>query len=115
MEPDRGLADTLDEVEDVGALLVAHGVAEDAAKQADVIAQPGVFLQRQIFKNPGLFSSLGVDLGFGRHGLGRHWLYSRGCPADVECASFLPQCKMKMEACHSSRCHSGARVSIGPE
>ena len=30
-------------------------------------------------------------------------LYSRGCPAAVECASFLPQCKMKMEARWSPR------------
>src|SRR5262249_43360163 len=36
-------------------------------------------------------------------------------PAGEECASFLPQCKMKMEARHSSRCHSRARVSANPK
>lgn len=42
METDRGLADTLDEIEHRLTLLIAHGVAEDAAEQADVIAKAGV-------------------------------------------------------------------------
>ena len=46
VEPDRGLPDALDQVEHIGALLVAHGVAEDAAEQADVVAQPDIGLQR---------------------------------------------------------------------
>src|SRR5207237_243271 len=92
MEPDRGLPDALDEVEDVGALLVAHGVAEDAAQEADVVSQPRVFLQRVSFLSP-----FGADFGIGRHGLGRH-LGSTPEAARLmeECASFLPQCKMKM-------------------
>ncbi len=39
MEADRGLADALDEIEDLAAFLLAHGVAEQAAEQADVVAQ----------------------------------------------------------------------------
>ena len=41
MEPDRGLPDAFDQVEHVGALLVAHGIAEDAPEQADIGPQPG--------------------------------------------------------------------------
>ena len=73
MEPDRGLPDALDQVEHVGALLVAHGVAEDAPEQPDVVAQPGIFLERR-----GLLGAIGTDFGLGRHGLGRHgWLLQR--------------------------------------
>ena len=99
MEPDRGLPDAFDEVEDVGPLLISHGIAEDAPEQADVVAQAGVFLLPV-----GLFRVITASFGPGRQGLGRHDLgrheagYSRGGPAEVECASFLPQCKMKMEA-----------------
>ena len=39
MEADRGLADLLDQPEGLLALLLAHRVAEDAAEQADVVAQ----------------------------------------------------------------------------
>ncbi len=46
VEPDRGLPDALDQVEQIGALLVAHGVAEDAPEQADVVPQPHIRLQR---------------------------------------------------------------------
>ena len=42
MEADRGLPDSLDNHVNVGAFLLAHGVAEDAAEQADVVAQRGV-------------------------------------------------------------------------
>ena len=44
MEADRGLADALDEVENLRAFLLAHGVAEHAAEQADVLAQRRVLL-----------------------------------------------------------------------
>ena len=44
MEADRGLADLLDELVDLLALLLAHRVAEDAAEQADVVAQRDVLL-----------------------------------------------------------------------
>ena len=44
VEPDRGLADALDQIEQVGALLVAHRVAQDAPEQTDVVAQPRVRL-----------------------------------------------------------------------
>ena len=44
MEADRGLADALDEIEDLAAFLLAHGVAEQAAEQADVVAQRRVLL-----------------------------------------------------------------------
>ena len=67
MEPDRGLPDAFDQVEHVGPLLVAHGVAEDAAEQADIVAQARVFFERLRVFGP-------VHAGFrlGRHGLGRH-------------------------------------------
>jgi hypothetical protein len=39
VEGDRAATDALDEVEGVRALLLAHGVAEQAAEQADVLAQ----------------------------------------------------------------------------
>ena len=39
METDRSLADLLDQLESLFALLLAHGVAEDSPEQADVIAQ----------------------------------------------------------------------------
>ena len=94
MEPDRGLADALDEVEDVGALLVAHGVAENAAQQADVVAEARVFLQRLRF-----FGPIAAGVGLGRHGLKRHGALLQRLPGCLECASFLPQCKMKMRAC----------------
>ena len=38
MEPDRGLPDLLDQLEGLFPLLLAHRVAEDSAKQADVFA-----------------------------------------------------------------------------
>ncbi len=44
MEADRGLADLLDQLEDLFALLLAHGVAEDSAEQANVFAQRNVLL-----------------------------------------------------------------------
>jgi hypothetical protein len=39
VDAQRQLADLLDAVEDLRAFLFAHGVAEQAAKQADVLAQ----------------------------------------------------------------------------
>jgi len=47
VEPDRGLPDALDQLEHIGALLVAHGVAEDASEQPDIVPQPGIFFNRQ--------------------------------------------------------------------
>ena len=44
MEADRGLADLLHQGEDLLALLLAHGVAQDAAEQADVAAQRTILL-----------------------------------------------------------------------
>ena len=73
VEPDRGLPDAFDQVEHVGALLVAHGVAEDPPEQPDVVAQPGVFFQRQNF-----IGAIGPQLDVGRHDLGRHgWLLQK--------------------------------------
>ncbi len=65
MEPDRGLPDALDQVEHVGAFLVAHGVAEDPSEQPDIVAQPGIFFQRQ-----NVVGAIGPQLGVGRHDLG---------------------------------------------
>ena len=44
MEADRGLADALDKLEGLVALLLAHRVAEHAPEQADVFAQRRVLL-----------------------------------------------------------------------
>ena len=44
MEAHRGLADLFHQLEHLAALLVAHGVAEEAAEQADVGAQPRVVI-----------------------------------------------------------------------
>ena len=65
VEPDRGLPDALDQVEHVGALLIAHGVAEDAPEQPDIVPQPRILL------DAGASSArLDADLGVGRHDLG---------------------------------------------
>ena len=105
VEPDRGLPDALDQVEHVGALLVAHGITENPPEQADIGPQPGILLQRQRF-----LGTVEPDLDLGRHGLGRHYLGSHGwppqkLPGNSECAIFLPQCKIKMET---------ARIPITP-
>ena len=44
MEADRGPADLLDQLEDLFALLLPDGVAEDSPKQADVVAQGDVLV-----------------------------------------------------------------------
>ena len=44
MEADRGPADLLDQLEHLLAFLLAHGVAEDSAEQADVVAQRQVLV-----------------------------------------------------------------------
>ena len=91
MEPDRGLPDALDQVEHVGALLVAHGIAEDAPEQPDVVPQPGIFLalsSTRLVADSASEGTIWGDIG----------CYSRSCPASPECAIFLPQRKIKMEA-----------------
>ena len=44
METDRGLADLLDQLEHLFALLLANGVAEDPAEEADVVAKRQVLV-----------------------------------------------------------------------
>ncbi len=44
VKADRGLPDFLDNIEDVPTFLVPDGVAENAAKQPDIIAQRGIFV-----------------------------------------------------------------------
>ena len=67
MEPDRGLPDAFDQIEHVGTLLVAYGIAENTPEQADIGPQPGIFFQSQRF-----VGAVGPDFGLGRHDLGRH-------------------------------------------
>lgn len=43
-ETNRGLANTLDQVEDIFAFLLAQRVAEQAAEQTDVVSQRQVFV-----------------------------------------------------------------------
>src|SRR5579871_1773212 len=64
VKPDRGLADALNQIEDVGAFLVANGIAEDAPQQADVVSQPDIVFQRGNF-----LATSGLQPVF-RHGLG---------------------------------------------
>ena len=59
MEANRGLADLLDQLENLFALLLAHGVAKDPAKQTNVFAQGNVLLVRR---------ARGQLLDFGGHG-----------------------------------------------
>src|SRR5579871_4202026 len=66
VKPDRGLADALNQIEDVGAFLVADGIAEDAPQQADVVSQPDIVFQRCNF-----LATSGLQPVF-RHGLGGH-------------------------------------------
>jgi hypothetical protein len=78
VEPDRGLPDALDQVEHVGAFLIAHGVAEDAPEQPDVRPQPRIFFKRQGFTRRVFLGAVGLELGVGRHDLGRHgWLLQK--------------------------------------
>jgi hypothetical protein len=73
-----GLADAFDQVEHIGAFLVAHGIAEDAPEQTDVIPQPRIFRKRGGLMNIGVFGAIGAAIGLGRHGLGRHgWLLQK--------------------------------------
>ncbi len=65
VEPDRGLPDALDQVEHVGALLVAHGIAEDAPEQPDVFTQPRIRLECG-----DIIAAVGMQLRVGRHDLG---------------------------------------------
>ena len=65
MEADRGLADVLDEPEGLLALLLAHRVAENAAEQADVVAQRLVLV-------------VGLGAGVGLGGSGRRFKSHRG-------------------------------------
>ena len=109
MEPDRGLADALDQIEHVGALLVADGVAEDASEQADVVPQPGVLLQRLH-----VFGPVRPEFSVGRHGLKGHGGALQKLPGCSECASFLPQRKMKMEARCNSRPHDEKNMVFRP-
>src|SRR3984957_644067 len=59
MEPYRGLADLLDQLENLFAFLLAHGVAEDSTEQPNVFAQRNVLLARR---------TSGQLLEFGGHG-----------------------------------------------
>lgn len=88
VEPDRGLPDALDQVEQFGALLVAHGVAEDAPEQADVVPHARVGLERlDVIRAVGAgFSAVGW-YGLEGHGslLGSS---SLGCPASASVRYF---------------------------
>ena len=59
MEANRGLADLLDQLENLFAFLLAHGVAEDSTEQPNVFAQRNVLLVRR---------TSGQLLEFGGHG-----------------------------------------------
>src|SRR6185295_6520120 len=71
--------------------------------------------------------AIGPGLGLGGHGLGRHDLGRHGwlpqkLPGNSECASFLPQCKIKMGAeaarglliLRSGLLAASRRMSLGP-
>ncbi len=92
MEPDRGLPDAFDQVEHVGSLLIAHGIAENPPEQPDFLAQP-----RIRFKRGDLVAAIAAQVGFGRHDLGRHGLLQK-LPGTPQVASFSLRRKIKMEA-----------------
>ena len=61
MESDRGLSDSLDQIEYVRAFLVANGVAEDTTEQPDIVPEPSVFLKRQsFFRTPNSVAKMNI-------------------------------------------------------
>ncbi len=101
VKPDRGLPDALDQVEHVGAFLVAYGVAEDAPEQANILPQPGV-----CFEGSDILAAVGTCVGIGRHDLGRHRICSRNCPAAMS-RNFCGAAQDQDEgAAHSDFCFS---------
>ncbi len=92
VEPDRGLPDAFDQIEHVGAFLIAHGIAEDAPEQPDVRPQPRVF-----FKRLGFLGAIGLLVGVGRHDLGRHgWLLQK-LPGSLLSRNFSPATQVQEE------------------
>ena len=85
VEPDRGLPDALDQIEYVGAFLIAHGIAEDAAEQADIGPQPGILFQRR-----SLLGAIGPQIGVGRHDLGGHGWWLQKLPGILQSQFFKP-------------------------
>jgi hypothetical protein len=88
VETDRGLPDALDQIEDVGALLIANGIAENAAKQPYIVAQPRILFQRLR-----VIGAIGPDLGIGRRDLGGHGSSLQKLPGNTKAASFVPRRK----------------------
>ena len=81
MEADRGLADLLDQLENLFAFLLAHGVAEDSAEQTNVLAQRNVLLrlrvpERRLDEASGLWRSTDIGASVGRN-------EERCCTAEV--------------------------------
>ena len=81
-----------------GAFLIAHGIAEDAPEQPDVVAQPRVF-----FKRLGFLGAIGLLVGVGRHDLGRHgWLLQK-LPGSLLSRNFSPATQVQEEGGSSGR------------
>jgi len=92
VEPDRGLPDALDQIEYVGAFLIAYGIAENAAEQPDIRPQPGIFLKRQSF-----IGAIGPQIGIRRHDLGGHGWWLQKLPGILQ-SQFSSRRKTKKKA-----------------
>jgi hypothetical protein len=78
------LPDTLDQVEHVGAFLVADGIAENAPEQPYIFPQP-----RVLFGRLPVIGAVGPDLGVGRHDLGGHGLSLQKQPGNSAVCNFF--------------------------
>ncbi len=108
VESDRGLPDTLDHVEYVGALLVAHRIAENTPEQPDIVAQPCVFLQRLR-----VVGAVGPKVGVGRHGLGGHGSSLQKLPGNLAVCNFFAAAQDEERGAVASEKTSSSEVAIG--
>src|ERR1700723_529262 len=96
VEPDRGLPDALDQIEYVGAFLIAYGISEDASEQADIGPQPGI-----LFRRRGLIGAIGPQIGVRRHDLGGHGWWLQKTARHPPVAIFQARRKTKKRAMQS--------------
>ena len=94
VEPDRGLPDALDQIEYVGAFLIAYGVAEDASEQPDIRPQPGILFQSQ-----GFGGAIGSQIGVRRHDLGGHGRWLQKLPGILQSQFFKPGARPRKRRC----------------
>ena len=86
VEPDRGLPDALDQIEDVGAFLIAYGIAEDASRAAGYPSAAGHPLPAA----EDLVGAIGPQIGVRRHDLGGHGWWLQKLPGTLQSQFFKP-------------------------